>query len=516
MGHPRRVSKAFLAQEREKLERYRTEVRALQCQQMIECSIISSADQCPPPLNLGQRVVCIHPSSHELENGYIENIIPSQPSHSQSHAQMQKQTPTCYRVRFDSPLLSSPGLVADTHIMPIGPPVSLMLDEFGMEVPAHHPHQFTSPQANHTVVTPARTRRGTVPPLLASGIDSSPAGTLNASRRRLGVTDLVPFPHGRGDLVLVLVLLRLLDRKKALVDYLQATNDVAEKLRGHVQTYGSQGLSGINTSTIGEGQSSLNSSIPPQKVINNVTSNTVPTPGNYQQEIKDVSQSQTNIPVTNSINSSTSVIMNPSLSSSSLSSNSSKASPINTSSTHSDVNSHAVNGGTDWVPRSFKQQSAWVIVQLEKTTNRLEQALMQLRVRCLKPSPLSQTNTPASVEVVSNSHSPQHLAKISSDCRSQASELVAVTRDELVRKGEISGSSVLCSEVGKQINTLLEDVTALLIILRHSQKDYRINSKYMNEALERLRPRDDTNNKHYTNLKANLETILTNFRSAGR
>ncbi len=119
-----------------------------------------------------------------------------------------------------------------------------------------------------------------------------------------------------------------------------------------------------------------------------------------------------------------------------------------------------------WIPRNFKQQYAWVIVQLEKTSQALNAALLRLRQRCSPPNrrPSSGEGSPFHFRSISPRQSP--IEDILFLCQSKATNLVVSTRNELLRSGKLSRRSVLCTEDGQYINRVLGDILALLMRLR--------------------------------------------------
>ncbi len=147
MGHPRRVSRSFLSQERRKVEQYRTEVRLAQIEQQqafqkdqTQGSLLMS-HWTPQMLAVKQHVVVVHPASHELESGYITTVIPS-----------VNGSTVNYRVSFDNPLLSPADIVPDTHIMPL-PPLRTSASVPGIE--------RCMPELIPGCGTPAKSSRGT-------------------------------------------------------------------------------------------------------------------------------------------------------------------------------------------------------------------------------------------------------------------------------------------------------------------------------------------------------------------
>lgn len=107
MGRPRRLSLAFLDEERDKLERYRRDVRLVQ---QGKKPLYSTVDgpfvyQVPAPLSVGQRVSALHPFTRQLEVGAVLTV---------------NIADGVYRVQFDTPDLGV-HRVRDTDILPHGP-----------------------------------------------------------------------------------------------------------------------------------------------------------------------------------------------------------------------------------------------------------------------------------------------------------------------------------------------------------------------------------------------------------
>ncbi|XP_077241603.1 protein ALWAYS EARLY 3-like [Tasmannia lanceolata] len=102
LGKPRRLSKQFLREEREKLEKYRENVRAHYAE-LRTGAREGLATDLPRPLSVGQRVIAIHPSTRDLHDGSVLTVDRN----------------NC-RVQFDRTELQSE-IVMDTECMPVNP-----------------------------------------------------------------------------------------------------------------------------------------------------------------------------------------------------------------------------------------------------------------------------------------------------------------------------------------------------------------------------------------------------------
>ncbi|XP_077218287.1 protein ALWAYS EARLY 3-like isoform X2 [Tasmannia lanceolata] len=102
LGKPRRLSKQFLREEREKLEKYREDVRTHYAE-LRTGAREGLATDLPRPLSVGQRVIAIHPCTRELHDGSVLTVDRNK----------------C-RVQFDLTELGSE-IVMDTECMPLNP-----------------------------------------------------------------------------------------------------------------------------------------------------------------------------------------------------------------------------------------------------------------------------------------------------------------------------------------------------------------------------------------------------------
>lgn len=174
-------------------------MRRVQAGQPIRTDLVPNPDVVPAKLKPGQRVMAIHPTTGELQQGIVleckvvhppapltastTNGAPSSSSSSSSSAPaasatssgLQLQNPVYhYRINFGVPYGAK--LVADT--------------ECTIDITQRTPHLFA------TSATAAQ----------------------------------VPFPHGHDDYPLVVTLLKLLDKKNALINHLKVMNAYAESV----------------------------------------------------------------------------------------------------------------------------------------------------------------------------------------------------------------------------------------------------------------------------------------------
>jgi hypothetical protein len=170
IGRPRRLSRVFFTEERAKLEAFRSKIRS--AQQSNNCDV-------PSRLAEGQRVFVLHQELQEVHVGLITGY-----AHLQS---LSSQSPVLhYRVKFEWNKLTT-ALVPDIDVMPRG------------------------------ILTRWNGSTGVADAVPISG---------GAERDHQA-----PYPREEKDLRVVCTLLRLLDRKRALVDQLQSMNVAAEKIK---------------------------------------------------------------------------------------------------------------------------------------------------------------------------------------------------------------------------------------------------------------------------------------------
>lgn len=301
MGKPRRLSRNFLAAERQKLRLYRSRARVSQSQQGM-----SSASR----LREGQVVTVLLPESMQFHQGTVLSCLELQSVSSDSEG----STPH-YQIRLDDNIVSVV-IVPDTDLMPLQ-------SEFSASRLAEW---------------------------------STPA--------RLAVTDQPPFPHSSKDIHLVATLLRLLDRKKALVDHLHKMNIVAQLVREKSRPAGAQ----------------------PER-----------------------RQGPVYVPV----------------------------------------------------PRTFRQQYAWVIVELERTSSRLEAALLTLRSRRVKSRKTEEMpSTPAQAMG-------KPLPKNEAECRAEAADFVSELVARMRTRSELPKTSCLLSETGTRITQVIVSCVSLFMMLKH-------------------------------------------------
>jgi hypothetical protein len=177
MGRPRRLSAAFLREERKKLSMYRRDVRMIQQGNPDAFTFQRVAlYNIPAPITVGQHVTALHPKNSTLQTGSILTADVSN---------------AVYRVQFDKPELGVV-LCDDTVIMPTAP-VAVMV-----------PRQSYSGEYN----------------------GGGQAGDTQAARRQ-------EFESRLQMLTTMAASIKLLDRKKLLVAELRRMNDEAEGMVSH-------------------------------------------------------------------------------------------------------------------------------------------------------------------------------------------------------------------------------------------------------------------------------------------
>lgn len=191
MGRPRRLSPAFLRQEREKLGRYQDHIRKIQQHQIINSELVPIPEEVPSLLSEGHRVIARHPWSHEIHSGVVLGM-PRPREEKQEDDSLFTQQVIEYRVKFDRKELGS-RMVADYDVMAQGNVKSMIWNP--------------SPQSQ----------------------DGS-ARAQSASSGLLSDSSTASFPAHEDDYRLIANLLRLLDRKGMLVAYLHDINELAERL----------------------------------------------------------------------------------------------------------------------------------------------------------------------------------------------------------------------------------------------------------------------------------------------
>jgi len=274
MGRPRRLSRAFLKEEREKLNRYRTVMRKVQNGVSMDSPLATDIDEfpfqdeVPAKLKEGQTVTAVHPDTKEMHTGVITK------SHSKGIGATDKASGDYhYFVKFDQKQLGTV-LVSDAAIMPCG-------------------NVHSSHSSIHHKVGP-------------------------------------PFPHGDGDIHMLSNLLRLLDRKEALVTHLRTMND----------------------------QSDLFKEMEAKKEPSNAASEGAPKQENSGDSTK-VKQENTTSPATK---------MDTDAKKDTTSGTDKKSPPKKKDSEFG-------------ISSVFKLQYAWVVVQLKNTSTALDNALQALRMR---------------------------------------------------------------------------------------------------------------------------------------
>ncbi|KAF8062087.1 UBE2T [Scenedesmus sp. PABB004] len=187
-GRPRRLSLAFLKQERVRLEQYRERVRAAY-------EVSGVGNEVPPdmprPLRVGQGVVARHPATRSLHDGIILTIKPRQ-----------------YRVQFNRTELLSE-VVRDVDVMPLDPSESL---------PAAVAHS-----AHATRHVPLLNGRPT-----AAGAAALSAGGLLRRRPAAAAAPARAEAARQADQQLLAELSAVLSRKEALLAQLRSISGEAE------------------------------------------------------------------------------------------------------------------------------------------------------------------------------------------------------------------------------------------------------------------------------------------------
>ncbi|KAK9790510.1 hypothetical protein WJX73_001100 [Symbiochloris irregularis] len=193
LGRPRRLSLAFLHEERAKLEAWREEMRA-------KYEEVGCGNEVPPdvprPLQVGQRVTARHPVTRQLHDGDILTT-----GHS------------LYRVQFDRRELGVE-LIKDVDVMPIDPtenlPASMLASAAAQGL------QVNGRQV--TLGVPIRRPRPQLPPA-PPPVTRSPSELKADSVMASGEVDRK---------ALIRHVEAALDRKEILIARLKAMNDVAE------------------------------------------------------------------------------------------------------------------------------------------------------------------------------------------------------------------------------------------------------------------------------------------------
>jgi hypothetical protein len=191
----RRLSNTFFGEEREKLQRYRRDVRRVQGGQPIRSDLVPNPDAVPSRLYDGQRVMAIHPMTREIQPGIIIGAtVIQQPSNGTNNITTSSTTTSGSNSHSHSHshIHSHGGMVGVPHN-----PMYMYRVNFG--------DQYGIKLVMDTDCTLDITHR--TPSLFGGVIDHH---------------GQVPFPHASDDYPLVVTLLKLLDKK--VIHYIRITN----------------------------------------------------------------------------------------------------------------------------------------------------------------------------------------------------------------------------------------------------------------------------------------------------
>lgn len=130
LGKPRRFSQQFLKEEKEKLYLYRDSVRK-HYDELNKGMREGLPMDLARPLNVSQRVICLHPKSREIHDGSVLTV-----DHSR------------YRIQFDNPELGVE-FVKDTECMPLNPLENMPASLAKHYVSLNHHNQNSSEEKMH-------------------------------------------------------------------------------------------------------------------------------------------------------------------------------------------------------------------------------------------------------------------------------------------------------------------------------------------------------------------------------
>jgi len=431
IGKPRRMSAAFFREERKKLERYRDDVRCIQQGLTVVCDEFPFPEEVPARLVDGQTVVAVHPSTGELHTGVVmpkpPRSSPSTTTTSSSSSSFSSQRggqadqqgsvgggdPYAYQIAFDQEGLGSGVLVSDTKVMPYG-----------------HLHSSLS-QLQH------------------------PVGPR--------------FPHAHGDAHMVANLLRLLDRKEALLTHLRTMNDLAESMQNEAEAKAKAKVVSAKTTTVKKERDQKKqqqsegaaASTPHMTTTSSSSSPALQNGGTYR-----TAKNKNN----NELKSITKAAISSSSSDSAAASTPLPPPPVVA------------------IPPAFKQQCAWVIVELEKASRDLDNALQAMRLRQSGIS-LGEAGSDLSV----------HVSQL---CYQRAREIMQSLRDRLVSTGSLSAKS--SSGMPSKMSNLIVCCISLVLLIKFCA-ERGLQPLGLNAFLESVRPTHPQNQKLF-------EKIETSFR----
>ncbi|GAB5360758.1 hypothetical protein AAMO2058_000655000 [Amorphochlora amoebiformis] len=381
LGKPRRMSACFLKEERAKLERYRDDVRCIQQGLTIFCDEFPFPEEVPARLFEGQSVVAVHPITTHLHTGVIVPLTKELRSVIAGPKDMnwssdQEMPPNLYCVRFDQKSLP-PAMVSDTDVMPFG-----------------HLHS-----------------------------------SLSKLQHPIGPR----FPHAAGDAHMVANLLRLLDRKEALLTHLRTMNDQIERIRKpssptqstntepHVQTPATTATAKVTAEVTAKVTAEVTA-----KVTGDVT-------GDVTADGKEKKQTSS-------------------------------------------------ESKTGKVPLAFKQQYAWVIVELEKASRSLDNALQAMRLRQSGIS-LGEAGSDLSV----------HVSQL---CYQRAREMMQSMREKM------AGGSTMSSKISNLIVCCIS-----LILLIQFCAERGLQPLGLDAVLESVRPTHPQNQKLFDRIQTSVRKM---------
>ncbi len=362
LGRPRRMSKAFLAEEVKKLEQYRADVRNIQQGKTILCAEDSTPfpEEVPARLTEGQTVVARHPNTCQLHTGVVmagpprsvgRGKVAVPPKVNQGRPAMGGvgKFANCYWIKFDHPGMGGVAdtmRIEDTSVMAYG-------DIHSSHSMLHHP---------------------------------------------IGAR----FPHAGGDVHLLAKLLRLLDRKEALITHLRSMNDLVERLKkDHTKTLSVTPTSIVSVASTSEAVASAGGPKPAISMEIDESTSTITIP-------KSQLSSPGGLP---------------------------PRAPARTASTS--INGSQKTGNMLSVPLTFREQYAWVIVQLEQTSKWLDQTLQALRMR---QSGISLTGT--------EDDKGQLSVHMSHMCYQRAREMMESLRSKMITSGTLTAKTAQNPTVG--------------------------------------------------------------------
>eukprot|EP00462_Mataza_sp_D1_P019110 CAMPEP_0175137710 /NCGR_PEP_ID=MMETSP0087-20121206/9957_1 /TAXON_ID=136419 /ORGANISM="Unknown Unknown, Strain D1" /LENGTH=818 /DNA_ID=CAMNT_0016420557 /DNA_START=55 /DNA_END=2511 /DNA_ORIENTATION=+ len=396
IGRPRRLSRKFFAEERRKLHAFRGGVRAVQAGLEASDIVYPFQDVCPARLQRGDKVTVWHPELNNLQSGVvIDGVLENQTA---------GQPPILhYLVKFSNPTLPEL-IIEDTDLALIDPTPRLLKHQQQQHQQYFQFHSQPTPERNSNYLRPD--------PSSTSKIHFSTSKLSAAAAHFAQNTSIdggaVQFQEK--DLVLIAAMLKLLDRKKALVDHLGEMNRAVEFVRAHNDKIIKQRSHHQSQQPVEGGAATTANDINKHSTKGNDNTPSAPVPTPQHMSAADA-----------------------------------EVGIINT-------------------PLSFRQQYAWIVVQLEKSSQELEAGLQQLRYRkgATRRAPLNLAAAANALNFANFAGGNFNTLEIH---KNAAAQLIGEVIAELLSSGALGLHGSLTTEpLDTPIHRLIHTVTALAML----------------------------------------------------